>query len=383
MTCLIEGHVTVQGKRRAICRKVLSLNPPLHFPSTLLLYVLILSLKTLTCFSTKCPVNQKQRSGVGRKKAESAPGGPPEEADAGAGRPASSPEWPPCVRSSALAPPSGQHASDREDPTHQVRLRVPRTSQPCATSLDLPDCHSPSRSRRPQWPRRAAASPLKWGPQLRPSVAVRGWRASRSLWRTPAGGDGRGQVTSAPPLPRYPYAVPQGLGVEGGKGSPRVPLGSPFLQAPSRRPLALRRGCTFHGAGPSPRWSALPTPSQDAPSWLPFHPALHTCLWIWWLLHTITRGASPSTFGRRIYSHLPDSVAKIPHAGERIQTLTRSLGPVCGQALQLDWGSLAVLTRGPESSTSSGPTKAIGTLSEVSVMAAAEGARHWEGPWTP
>lgn len=84
--------------------------------------------------------------------------------------------------------------------------------------------------------------------------------------------------------------------------------------------------------------------------------------------------------GAQICSHISGTN---PDPREWFGTPTRSLGPECGLTWQQDWGPWAVLTGGLQNSTLSGPTRAMGTLSELSVMAAAGGASHPEAPCAP
>ena len=149
----------------------------------------------------------------------------------------------------------------------------------------------------------------------------------------------------------------------------------PFAALPPEGPLNLAwmyDKQTFGGAGPSPRGSAPSsghsTPAPGSRPTLPFP--------------LVCGSRAPCT---RTYlgTHLPHSVAQIPDSGQSIQAPAQRPGPACPLTRQRDRGFGAVLTGGLQNSTSSGPTRAMGTLSEFSVMAVAGGARRWEAPRAP
>lgn len=83
--------------------------------------------------------------------------------------------------------------------------------------------------------------------------------------------------------------------------------------------------------------------------------------------------ASPQTRLRApVCSPLPHSGTQIPASG---LGPSRSPGPACGLGRQPDWGPRSALTGGLHNSTSSGPTSAMGTLSQFSAMAAGRASK--------
>lgn len=152
MRCLPTVSGLLAARARLRCAEK-GLPPTVHCILPLL-YVLVFSLKAPACFSTK-PPRAESSVVVAQGRREKVPRGTYRKASAGATGP---------PRPSALAPPRGGHAGDLRAPSPRA---PPRPAHPdsgphsARRPLDLRDCRSPSRSRRPRWPRRAAAPPPK------------------------------------------------------------------------------------------------------------------------------------------------------------------------------------------------------------------------------
>lgn len=188
----------------------------------------------------------------------------------------------------------------------------------------------------------ACGRPGEDASRLRAATAAsgRGWE-----WGTAAPGSSGRPVSPRSPrrgslVLRPGWALSKLFAVQG-----RRPAG-----VPCRRPPPPRRPLLAPCPPSSSRASGDAPASAPAPAW----------------------GATPSPhLGARIGSHLPSSEQIVdPGRG--------SPGP------RRPGGRRAVLTGGLQNSASSGPTRAMGTLSEFSVMTAAAGAGHREArlaPW--